>query len=362
MKKQFFHFLFLSAFSLFFVQCEKSNDEVLVYKPPVESISFTDVTDLLIDSAGNPINIRATITASNGLEKIEILYSPWNLSKTITSFTQNVYSLNETVIIPENAALQIHSITIKVTDKKGAVNFVDVKVGLQDLNYEQLYMADIENTETLQNSLFGVPMSMEKTGSHTYEIIYYARTNNVNVRFIPNKSSFTPVAIGVDPANANKLITDAAQSLPITLSNRGYYKISINTLLLTYNVESFTATGTPFDQVAIVGRGFTDYPDMNWQNTLPNIILMDQDPVNKFLFTKLVKMGIPAGVSWYNTTQFIFTTNNGWTNFWRFDNSSKPERAVFNGGFGLEFPVTSTPVSYLIVFDSYTQKVQAIKQ
>lgn len=361
MEKQIFRFLLLSMFSLIFMQCKKADDEVIVYKPPVESISFSDVTDLLIDSTGKSIVLKAKITAADGFEKIEIIYAPWNLSKSITSFTQNVYSLNEAVVIPANAALQIHSITVKVTDKKGAVNFVDIKVGLQNLNYNQLYMADVENVAGIQNSLFGVPMVMDKTGSHTYELIYYARAANVKVRFLPNKLSFTPVAVGLDPANSNKLITDGAKSLPITLPNKGYYKISVNTLLLSYNVEGFTPTGNSFNQVAIAGRGFTEYPDMNYQNALPNIILMDKDATNPFLFTKLVKMGIPVGQN-YNTTQFIFTTNNGWSNFWRFDNSSKPERAVFNGGTDAVIPTTSTPVSYLLVFDSYTQRVQAIKQ
>ena len=39
-----------------------------------------------------------------------------------------------------------------------------------------------------------------------------------------------------------------------------------------------------------------------------------------------------------------------------------PEKAVFNGGTEAEFPATSTPVTYLFIFDSFTQRVQAIKQ
>lgn len=354
-----FTFMF---FCIFFVQCKKSTDDFAIYGPPEKLIIFSDVTDLIIDSTGKTVTVKAKIDAKNGLEKVEIIYQPWNVAKTISSFsTPNTYSLSENVVIPANAALKIHAITIKATDKNGVVNFTEVKIGLEDLNFPKLYMADVEDPAQLSSDLFGVPMVMDKTGSHTYEIVYYARTANVKIRFLPNKASFTPVAVGIDPANTQKLITDASVSLPIVLSAKGYYKIAVNTLLLSYTVEKSAASGTPYAQVAFAGRGFFDYPTMNYQNILPNIILLDKDADNPFLFTKMVKLGIPAGQT-YTTTQFILTTNNGWTNFWRFDNGESPELAVFNGGADAVFTTTSIPVTYLFIFDSFTKRIQAIKQ
>jgi hypothetical protein len=362
MKKIIPGLLLLSMVTLLFTQCKKASDEVKVYKPETPTITFSDVSDLIIDSTGKTITVKAKINAADGLDKVEVIYQPWNIAKTISTFSNaNSFDVSEAVLIPLNAALQVHAVTIKATDKKGATNFTEVKVGLQDLNYPKLYMADVDDPAALTFDLFGVPVIMDKTGAHTYQLIYYARSSNVKVRFLPGKTSFTPVAIGLDPANNQKLVTDAAKSLPIVLPNKGYYKITVNTLLLTYIVETTSATGTPVNQVAIAGRGFTDFPTMNYQNTLPNIILLDKDAANPFLFTKVVKMGIPAGQT-YTTTQFIFTTNNGWTNFWRFDNSASPEKAVFNGGSDAIFPSTSTPVTYLLIFDSFTQRVQALKQ
>lgn len=342
--------------------CKKEEDGVTVYKPPATSIAFSEVSDFVIDSTGKTITAKATITSVNDLQKVEVSYQPWNIAKTITTFTDpKKYAVNEPITIPAGAGLKIHSIVIKATDKHGGENFTEVKVGLQDLNYNKLYLADVTDAAALGNDLFGVPMVMDKTGSHTYQLVYYARTANVKVRFLPNKTSFTPVSIGVDPANAQKLITDGSQSLPIQLGDKGYYRITVNTLLLNYKVEPFTPSGTPPGQVAFVGRGFYDYPAMNWQNALPDIILLEKDATNKFLFTKEVKLGIPPGQS-YNTAQLILTTNNGWTNFWRFDDGASPELAVYNGGVNAELPITSTPVTYLFVFDTYTGRVQALKQ
>lgn len=347
--------------SLIFFSCKKEDSSFQVYAPPESFIKFSNVTDLIIDSTGKSINVKADISSVNGLQKVEIIYAPWNISRSITPSTAQTYAVNEAIVIPQNAALQIHSVVIRAVDKNGNANFTEVKIGLQNLNYAKLYLADVQDQASLTSDLYGVPMIMDKTGAHTYSVVYYARKAGVTVRFVPSKTSFLPVALGRDPSNSSKLITDGSKSLPISLGGAGYYRITVNTLLLTYSVQSITPSGTPFSQVAIVGRGFVDYPNMNWQNTLPNIILLDKDPVNPFLFTKEVRMGIPTGQS-YTTAQYIFTTNNGWSNFWRFDSASDPELAVFNGGTNTDLAITSQPVTYLFVFDSFTGRVQAIKK
>lgn len=362
MKKITHCFLVAVILPILLLQCKKETKDFTVYRPAVQAITFSDVTDLIIDSTGKTIALKAKINSKEGLQKVEVFYQPWNLSTTITSFTDPTsYSLNEAVVIPVSAALKIHSLTIKATDRKGATNFTEVKVGLQDLNFDKLYMADVTDAAALNSDLFGVPIVMDKTGSHTYQLIYFARTANVKVRFIPDKATFSTVAVGLDPGNSQKLITSGNESLPIQLGEKDYYKITVNTLLLTYTVEKFKPAGTAINEVALVGRGFYDYPGMNWQNTLPDIILLDKDPDNPFLFTKEIRLGTPPGES-YNTTQFIFTTNNGWTNFWRFDDGLSPGLAVFNGGANADIPISATPVNYLFVFDTFTGRVQAIKK
>lgn len=346
---------------LLMLSCQKDESAFKVYAPPESPIRFSNVSDLVIDSTGKSVNLKADITSLNGLQKVEIIYAPWSISKTITPPGGQTYTVNESVVIPLNAALQIHSVVIRAVDKNGNSNFTEVKIGLQNLNYNKLYLADVQDNASLTSDLYGVPMIMDKTGAHSYQVLYYARKAGVAIRFLPSKTSFTPVALGKDPSNSSKLITDGSASLPITLGNTGYYRIKVNTLLLTYSVESVSATGNAFSQVAIVGRGFYDFPNMNWQNTLPNLILMDKDPLNPFLFTREVRVGVPAGQT-YTTAQFIFTTNNGWSNFWRFDAAGDPELAVFNGGANTDLPITSQPVNYLFIFDSFTGRVQAIRK
>ena len=162
---------------------------------------------------------------------------------------------------------------------------------------------------------------------------------------------------GIDPANTSKLSGDYTKALPIVLPAIGYYKISLNTLNLSFTTQALPMPDPAgaYAQTAFVGRGFSDYPNMNWQNASPDIILMDKDPVNPYRFTKIVKLGTPAG-STYTTAQFIITTNNGWSNFWRFDSDKDPDYTVFGGGVNAEIPITTTPVTYKVTFDSYTNR------
>lgn len=347
--------------TLFILSCSKE-DKVNIYRPQSATIRFNNVSDLIIDSAGKNISVKAQIIANDGLSQIALVYEPWGLNKVVTNFSDpSKVDYSQSVAIPKSAALQIHSLKLEVTDKKGNKNSTEIKVGLQDLNYTPLYISDAKSASDLIGNLFGVPVAMDKLSSHTYEIMYYAKDDNIPVKFIPDPASLTPVAIGMDPNNSAKLTTDGSKSKAIVLPKKGYYKIKVNTLLLNYSVEQAAPKGTAYSQVAIVGRGFYDYPDMNWQNTLPNIILMDKDATNPFLFTKVISLGVPSGQS-YTTAQFILTTNNGWTNFWRFNDALRPTRAVFNGGASIEIPITATPQNFKLVFDSQTGIIQALKQ
>jgi hypothetical protein len=226
-----------------------------------------------------------------------------------------------------------------------------------------MYVTETLDATILTKDLFGVPALIDKTSSYNYSATYYAAQANTKIWFVPSKTTSKPFAYGLDPKDPTKLTGDVNTAQPIVLSAKGYYSIKYNTLNLTYSITKLADPdpSKAFPQVAFVGRGFFDYPNMNWQNALPDIILFDKDPVNPYLFTKTIKMGVPAGQS-YNTAQFILTTNNGWADFWRFDNGTDPETTVWNGGTNTDIPITSSPVTYKVTFDTWLNRVKFERQ
>ena len=332
--------------------CKK--DEVPVSTvPPTISIN----NDVIITTLGNEFYMEADLADDAGLKSFTLRYDDWYLYNTVSLAdlgNPKTYHVKYKFKMPDTAANKIHSINLLATNTGNATKATQFKI-LLNADFPQMYLIESTNPSKLTSDLFGVPELVKKTSSYNYEAVYYSAAANSTIWFIPSKTTIKPFMYGIDPANTSKLSGDYTKALPIKLPAIGYYKISLNTLNLSFTTQALPTpdpTGA-YAQTAFVGRGFSDYPNMNWQNALPDIVLMDKDPVNPYRFTKIVKLGTPAG-STYTTAQFIITTNNGWSNFWRFDSDRDPNYTVFGGGVNAEIPITTTPVTYRVTFDSYT--------
>lgn len=330
--------------------------------PPTVALS----NEIIITTLGADFFMEADLTDAVGLKSFTLRYDDWYLFNTVSladSSNPKSYHVKYKFKMPDTAANKIHSITLTATNVGNNQTSRQYKISL-NTDFPKMYLTETTDPAKLASDLFGVPMLINKLGSYSYEATYYSTAANSKIWFIPGKTAVKPIMYGVDPANNTKLTGDFASAQPIVLPGVGYYKININTLNLTYAVAPLPTPnpGGAYPEVAIAGSGFFDFPNMNYSNVLPNIILLDKDAVNPYLFTKTVKIGLPAGAV-FTTCSFIFTTNNGWTNFWRFDNGPDPEFTVPNGGAnGGNFSITSTPVTYKVTFDTYLNRAKFEKQ
>jgi hypothetical protein len=358
---------FLIAFAsicIIIAGCKKDkNKEVITDAPNPPKITLSN--EIIITTLGAEFFMEADLTDDVGLKSFTIRYDDWYLYNTVPLTdlgSPKSYRVKYKFRMPDTAANKIHSITLTATNVGNNATAKQYKVSL-NTDFPKMYLTETTDPAKLTSDLLGVPMLINKLGSYSYETTYYSSAANSKIWFIPGKTAIRPIMYGVDPANTTKLTGDFTKAQPIVLPAVGYYKINIHTLNLTYTVTPLPAPNpaNAFTQVAIAGRGFTDFPTMNYQNVLPNIILLDKDPTNPYLFTKLVKVGIPAGQT-YTTAAFIFTTNNGWTNFWRFDNGADPEATVFNGGTDAVLNITASPIEYKVTFDTFTNRAKFEKQ
>ncbi|WP_290792289.1 hypothetical protein [Flavihumibacter sp. UBA7668] len=362
MKKNTNALLLLLAFLLSCLMACRKDDLPDAPNPP--EIALT--RDTIIAVQGSIFTIDALLTDQVGLRSFNLRYDEWFLNNTISlqdSSNPATYRVQYKFRMPENAANKIHTIVLTGTNVGGIESTKEIVV-MQDTDFPRMYLTDNKEAPAASTALFGVPMRVDKTGAYSYRALYYSEAAGTNIWFTPSKTDFERALYGKDPANSSKLIADPATAEPIVLNAKGYFSIAYNTLSLDYVVEQLPTPDPAgaFNQVAIAGQGFYDYPAMAWQNALPNIILLDKDPDNPYRFTKLVKLGIPPGQT-YTEAQFIFTTNNGWTDFWRFDNGPNPEYTIPNDGAnGGGFPITSAPVTYKVTFDTYINRSKFEKQ
>ncbi len=333
--------------------CKKNDIPAVSTNPP----KITLTNDVIITTLGNEFFMEADLSDDAGLKSFTLRYDDWYLYNTVSLNdlgNPKTYHVKYKFRMPDTAANKIHSINLTATNVGNATQSNQFKI-LLDADFPKMYLIESTDPSKLTSDLFGVPELVKKTSSYNYETVYYSAAANSTVWFIPSKTTIKPFMYGIDPANTSKLSGDYTKALPIVLPAIGYYKISLNTLNLSFTTQALPKPdpAAAYAQTAFVGRGFFDYPNMNWQNALPNIVLMDKDPVNPYRFTKTVKLGTPPG-STYTTAQFIITTNNGWSNFWRFDSDKDPNYTVFGGGVNADIPITTTPVTYKVTFDSYT--------
>jgi hypothetical protein len=340
--------------------CKKDNAPVSTI-PPTIAVN----NDVIITTLGNDFYMEADLADDAGLKSFTFRYDDWYLYNTVSLAdlgNPKTYHIKYKFKMPDTAANKIHSINLTATNTGNATKSTQFKI-LLNADLPQMYLIESTDPAKLTSDLFGVPALVTKTSSYNYETVYYSAAANSTVWFIPSKTTIKPFMYGIDPADAKKLSGDYAKALPIVLPSIGYYKISFNTLNLSFNVQTLPKPdpALAYAQTAFVGRGFYDYPNMNWQNALPDIVLLDKDPANPYRFTKTVKLGTPPGAT-YTTTQFIITTNNGWSDFWRFDTDKDPNFTVFGGGVNTDIPITTTPVTYKVTFDSYTNRCKFERQ
>lgn len=364
MKNMRFLLLIITGSLFILFSCKKDDVEKLPDAPNPPQVVLAN--EIIITTLGAEFIMEADLVDSVGLKSFTLRYDDWYLYNTVSlldsSYPKN-YHVRYKFTMPDTAANKIHSISLTATNVGGKETSAQYKVSL-NTDFPKMYLIESTDPTKLTNDLFGVPMLIEKTASYSFEAKYYSASPNSKIWFIPGKTSLKPIMYGIDPANNAKLTGDFTTAQPIILADKGYYKITFNTLTLAYNVQQLP-TPNPANapaQVALAGVGFYDYPNMNWQNTLPDIILMDKDPGNPYIFTKTVKLGTPPRTT-HNAAQFIFTTNNGWTGFWRFDKGDDPEYTVPEGGStGGNFPISNPPVTYKFTFDTYLNRSKVEKQ
>jgi hypothetical protein len=233
-------------------------------------------------------------------------------------------------------------------------------------DFPKMYLADVDDASLMNSDIFGIPMLIEHTGEYTYKARYYSEAAGTKIRFVPQKTDFSPICFGIDPEDNSLLTDDPDVSLPIVLSGKGYYEIDFNVKTGVYTVTPYVPTDTPVAigspmylddtqpdagtiplQIGLVGDGIPGAG--NWSPAEP--LILTQDSENKFLFS--VTMTFEAG----NTIGFIIQTQHSWgwwpDPFWRWDRADDPEYNIANGGENPGEWAIKTSGKYMFKFDSH---------
>lgn len=334
--------------------------------------SFPSGTVTVIDKgARTNIFLSFAVADNKKLSQIKISIPEMNLTVEEDAKGAQTFEYEQKVSIdPSNAT---YNVKLTATDASGNEAETSFVINVSPLpDFEKMYLVDVDNADALNSDLFGIPMLIDHTGEYEYRARYYAEKANAEVRFVPQKTSFTPICFGKDP-DSDMLTDEPDVSLPIVLPQKGYYEITFNTQTGVYNVSQYTPSDTPIEigktiyindgdpaagtmqlKIGLAGSGIP-LPDPNSTWATWNIVELTQNSNNKFILS--ATMDLVAG----NDVEFTITPHHPWgwwpEPFWRFENGSKDsgenEYNTMNGGNNMTKVKVKKSGKYEFKFDTH---------
>ncbi|MEL7589523.1 MAG: hypothetical protein AAGU19_22605 [Prolixibacteraceae bacterium] len=337
----------------------------LTVSSPVDGLTVAPVVP-------NPLDLSCLVTDSRRLGYLVVTESSLELYDSI-SFEATAIKSHEyqkTINLPPDP--HAYEFNFLIADSAG--NKTEKKIAVKvSADFDKMYLSDVIAEADLATDLFGVPMVIDKVAPFTFQAKYYAEKANVEIKFIPQKTSFSPHCYGINPDLPQKLINSPSTALPIVLPAKGYYKIDINLETMEYAVAPYVPIDRPYRDyinitpdnmntyvgpLCLVGCGWTDFKNTTgwgWDGTSANKV-MTEDPDNPYLYRRTEELE--------GKFELIFDGYHpqGWwpEPFWRFDNGSNPEKTVMKGGANLSMMVP-TKANYQIIFDTHLNRAKAIK-
>ncbi|HMM03369.1 MULTISPECIES: hypothetical protein [unclassified Dysgonomonas] len=187
------------------------------------------------------LNVKFTVEDDKALEQVTIDIPEINYSREITTFTNSGKTLefNDPITLP--SAVAIYNLTLKAVDKAGLETSKTSVITVSEMpDFPKMYLSDVATVAELNSDVFGVPMRIERTAAYEYKANYYCQKAGTEIFFLPQKSDFTPICFGIDPADNTKLTDDPDIAEPIVLTQANvYYEITFNVKTAIYKVKTY---------------------------------------------------------------------------------------------------------------------------
>ncbi|MDR1715624.1 MAG: hypothetical protein LBS20_07245 [Prevotella sp.] len=333
------------------------------------------------------LNVKFTVEDDKALEQVTIDIPEINYSREITTFTNSGKTLefNDPITLP--SAVAIYNLTLKAVDKAGLETSKTSVITVSEMpDFPKMYLADVATVAELNSDVFGVPMRIERTAAYEYKANYYCQKAGTEIFFLPQKSDFTPICFGIDPADNTKLTDDPDIAEPIVLTQANvYYEITFNVKTAIYKVKTYAIADAidpvphKFGSISLDtwgdGGSWLQEFYFGYMTSNPKeVSRFTQDATNPHLYYLANPLSLEAG----QKMNFIFHNwhSDGWWNYcsWRVDNSDEPEIFNYygdyknpawtkpNGADNWAKPTVKQTGSYKLYFDAHLGRAKLVRE
>ncbi|REE02221.1 cadherin repeat domain-containing protein [Marinoscillum furvescens] len=319
-------------------------------------VFMVDGNDVTLDLKIEDTEDIATLTVKNEIFSDEVVINAVSFQ-----YKQNLNFLKA----------GIYDFEVVATDVSGNTTTEVVTVVAQE-PFEQMYLADVATDADLQAALMGVPVRTEATTDAQLEgkaftARYYNAAAGTEVRFIPQKDSFAPLAIGAGDAAGTLAVAGDASVTPIVLSKVGYYEIAVNLDDMSYTAQTYTPEDSSYAYTMVMGTGVkVNGASTCEQNADPSVTQCWHFKSGKKLTkSESSPYRFSADLEFYDQDEsrdneggmILGANESGWSDFWRFDNGEEPEASVRNGGTNFNF-TNDQLGTYEFIFDTHLNYVR----
>lgn len=330
-----------------------------------------DASLIVLFTAGTEttdLDLHFTVSDNKGLDYVQIAVPELNnYSLQVDAEGKKVLDHEFALTFPSEVGT--YNLTLSAVDKFANESTITCVITVTDVtDFNKMYLADVSTAVDLTSDLFGVPMLIEHSGEYQYTAHYYSAKAGTQVRFIPQKSSFTPICFGVDPNDETKLINDV-NSKPIVLSEVGYYEIKFNVWTGEYSVNTYVPTDAPVAETVAIGDDIVEMQVSLCGSGLPGVgswdtrdtFVLTRDANNAYLFYGEMSLTSNTVVEFTITPKDLVHSGDkgGWwvTPYWRFESgdndSGENEYNTYNGGNNMSKVTVQTSGTYRFEFDSH---------
>lgn len=269
--------------------------------PKFSDVQPADGTVQILDVVNEmSFTLSFKVTDDSGLSKLLIEEPILGINEEVTLNNEKEYTFEKTYPLPQKA--EEYQIKLTAYD-----NFVDVNERTQTINYVvsgemvTLYLADVAKDTDLTSDAFGVPVLYHKKSSGVFTFKYYCDSDNKEIYFLGQGSSFAPHCFGLDENGA--LVNDGSAA-PIVLPTKGYYEIKVDTKDLAYEVKPYQPQTAPHVAPIMICGGGVDGATWNPATAME----MTQDAEDPYIWN--------AEIEIIGSVCMTISTP-GWAKYWR---------------------------------------------
>lgn len=288
-----------------------------VMAPVIEIIEPTPGTSV---SKDDNVMLKVDFTDDKALDSIYVHNELFNLDmKMKMPEGTTAYNMEDSFDVPSDAVEGSQIIDIIAVDKEGNRTSASTAVIVGEKNeIHQMYA--VGGSMWWEWDVSKSTQMWKDPDNEDWFVLEFYYWTGYGIKFV-GQLDWAPNNWGLDP-NDNTKIINSEDSAPIDFPDGdGYYRVKFNPYTLEYTYELMTVDVEVKSDMYIVGNGYPDYPNLDWNPDAA--IKMDADPWgNPYVFTAWIQISD-------DTSLKFIGQNDGWS----------PYDCGFVEGGEVQFPV-----------------------